>query len=63
MNAVLILEGGNEFKARPHTVGTTEEELRSIATGQIAAARLQEIQLEMRRAAFALGAVAPESRC
>lgn len=62
MNVVLIMQSG-KFIARPHVVGTTEEELVAMVKGTVAPERVQEIQNNMRHAAFSLGASAPVSRC
>ena len=63
MNAVLIMESGNQFVARPSAVGTTEKELVEMVKGTVAPERVEEIKNNMRCAAFSLGASAPVSRC
>ena len=63
LNAVLKMQSGNEFVARPYAVGTTEDELRAMVRGTVPSARVKELQDEMLRAAFTLNAIAPQSRC
>ena len=54
MNAVLIMESGYRFIARPDTVGTTDEELVAIRDGTADADRVTAVQGNMMRSVLAL---------
>lgn len=58
MNAVLVIDAGGRFEARPSTVGTSEEELALLEKGAVPPERVEVIVDEMRRAAFSLASIA-----
>lgn len=62
MNAVLVIDTGGRFEARPSTVGTSEEELALMEKGVVPPERVVVIMDELRRAAFSLAST-PAWRC